>query len=168
MDLLNIRIYPDDILREECAAVKTLTALEVEILDQMVFSMHHFGGIGLAAPQVGILKRLIVADIGDGPIKLVNPQVVKVKDRDIMREGCLSVPKVQADVERALEIAVRGLNEKGENIELKIKGLLARVIQHEIDHLDGKLIIDYLDLSEGIKFYMTKEAEEKDGNKNTF
>jgi len=168
MDLLDLKIYPDDMLRQKCEVMEEFSLAEEEFFEKMLLTMHHCGGIGLAAPQVGSLKRLIVADIGDGPVKLVNPQIVETHGTDRMREGCLSIPNVQIEVERPLEIVVRGLSKKGKSIEFEFEGLMAKVIQHEIDHLDGKLIVDYLDTFEAVKFYSAKVAEEANGNENTF
>ena len=170
MDLLDLRIYPDDVLRGKCEPVEKFTVLEAEILERMVLAMRHYGGIGLAGPQVGILKRMIVADIGEGPVKLVNPEIILAEEKDSMRERCLSLPGVEVGIERSAGIRVQSLNEKGKEVKLNLKGLLARVIQHEVDHLNGKLIVDYLSLSEGIKFYATEEKKEKGKNagKNTF
>ena len=106
--------------------------------------MRHFAGIGLAAPQIGISKKLIVADIGDGPVMLANPKILKTKGAGKMEEGCLSIPGINVIIKRAEEVIVNGLNEKGKVIELKAQGLLARVLQHEIDHLNGRLIIDLI------------------------
>ena len=116
---------------------------EVELFENMVFTMRAFNGIGLAAPQIGIPRQLIVVDTGEGLIKLANPQIIQVKGSDKMVEGCLSIPGADVEVKRRYKITVKGLNEKEKAVEIKAKGLLARVLQHEIDHLKGKLIIDY-------------------------
>ena len=162
MDLLDLRIYPDDLLRQKCEHIEEFARSEEELFERMLVTMRHFGGIGLAAPQIGVLKRMIVADIGEGPVKLVNPQVVDALGKDVMGEGCLSIPNVQVDVERSTEIVVRGLDQKGKYIESEVEGLLARVIQHEVDHLNGKLIVDYLSLFEEAK------EKDKDGSTHTF
>jgi peptide deformylase len=106
--------------------------------------MEYFKGIGLAAPQVGINKMLIVVDIGNGPIELANPEVIESTGYDIKEEGCLSVPETIVNVKRSYKVIVKGMNDKGKIVEIKTEGLLARVLQHEIDHLNGKLIIDYM------------------------
>ncbi len=100
-------------------------------------------GIGLAAPQVGVLKRIIVADIGDGPLKLVNPELVRQEGSEIMPEGCLSIPGVCVEVARSTLVEVSGQDARGHRVEFEATGLLARVLQHEIDHLNGRLICDY-------------------------
>ena len=106
--------------------------------------MHKFNGVGLAAPQVGILKRIIVIDLYDdkGPIKLVNPVIIKEKGEQEVEEGCLSFPNQYAKIIRPMEVKVKALNENGEEIKISAKGLLAQALAHEIDHLDGILFID--------------------------
>jgi len=116
---------------------------EVELFENMVFTMRAFNGIGLAAPQIGMSRQLIVVDTGESIIKLANPQIIQAKGNDKMVEGCLSIPGADVEVKRRYKITLKGLNEKGKTIEIKAKGLSARVLQHEIDHLKGKLIIDY-------------------------
>jgi len=144
MQVLEIKKYPDKVLRKKCEEIEGISSYEKDLFSKMLFTMRRFQGIGLAAPQVGILKRLIVVDIGEKEIKLANPKILEVKGEDKLVEGCLSIPGAQVEVKRAYEVVVEGLNEKGKLIQIKAKGLLARVLQHEIDHLDGKLIIDYL------------------------
>jgi peptide deformylase len=153
MEILEIRKYPSPILRKKCQSVQEITPKELKIFEDMVCTMHALGGVGLAAPQVGKSDRMIVADIGEGLVKLVNPRVVWSKGEDKLAEGCLSIPNVSVEVKRPLEIVVLGLNEAGQEIEVKAKGLLARVLQHEIDHLEGKLIIDYAGLIDKMKSF---------------
>jgi len=143
---LEIKKHPDKILRKNCEPVKNVTKKEREIFNEMLFTMRHFCGIGLAAPQVGISKRLIVASVEDVTIKLANPEILDTSGSDTISEGCLSVVNTVIDIKRPAVITVRGLNEESKIIELKTNGLLARVIQHEIDHLNGRLIIDYMGL----------------------
>lgn len=151
MEPLKIREYPDGILRKKCALIERITDSEVKLFKEMLFTMRHFAGIGLAAPQIGIARNLIVADIGEGAVRLANPVILKTKGSDKMEEGCLSIPGVGVVIDRSDEIIVSGLNENNQIVEIKAKGLLARVIQHEIDHLKGRLIIDYLNLLEKFK-----------------
>jgi peptide deformylase len=148
---LEIKKYPDGILRKKCTEIQEITDKEVRLFEKMLFTMRHFAGIGLAAPQIGIAKNLIVADIGEGAIRLADPVILKKKGSDKMEEGCLSMPGVSVVIDRPEGIIISGLNEKGKVVEFKAQGLLARVLQHEIDHLDGKLIIDYLNLLEKFK-----------------
>lgn len=154
MGLLGIKKYPQQILRKRCKPLNQISEREKALFEQMLFIMRNFSGIGLAAPQVGILERLIVAEVGEKVIKLANPQILKTKGADNMREGCLSVPGLEVDIERSYETIVEGLDEKGQTVEIKAKGLLARVLQHEVDHLSGKLIVDYLPFWERLRFRM--------------
>ncbi|MCD6583898.1 MAG: peptide deformylase [Candidatus Omnitrophica bacterium] len=153
-----MRKYPDKILREKCQPVEEITSTEKDIFINMLFTMKYFRGIGLAAPQVGILRNLIVIDIGEGIIKLANPKVIKKKGEKEM-EGCLSIPGTGVSVKRSYEIGVEALNQEGKLIEVKAKGLLARVLQHKIDYLEGKLIVDYLPFLEKIKFRLREEID---------
>ena len=143
MNPLAIQKYPNSILRQKCSSVSKVTGKEKELFEKMLFTMKHFCGIGLAAPQIGIAKKMIVAEVDNRVIKLANPQIVDIRGFDNMAEGCLSVPGVTVDIERPDEAIVQGLDQKGKTVEIRMKGLLARVVQHEIDHLKGKLIIDY-------------------------
>lgn len=107
--------------------------------------MYTEDGVGLAAPQVGVSKQIIVLDDGEGPINLINPEiVVKGSEKEALEEGCLSFPGIRATVSRPTTVKVKGLNEKGESVCYEAEGLLARILQHEIDHLNATLIIDYL------------------------
>ena len=152
MEPLIIKKYPDKILREKCVRVERVSDREKELFEKMLFTMRHFCGIGLAAPQIGIPQKLIVAEVEGKVIKLANPEIVKIKGIDSMAEGCLSIPDFIIKIERPYEVTVKGLNEKGQAVEIKTRDLLARVLQHEIDHLKGKLIIDYMSMSEKIKY----------------
>ena len=156
MTPLAIKKYPDSILRQKCVSVDGVTDKERELFGKMLFTMKHFCGIGLAASQIGISKKLIVAEIEERTIKLANPEIVDIRGFDNMAEGCLSIPDVTVDIERPDRIIVEGLNEKGETIEVKASGLLARVLQHEIDHLKGKLIMDYMNALEEPKVNVKK------------
>jgi peptide deformylase len=144
MKPLIIKKYPDKILRRGCVNVAKITDKERRLFLQMLFTMRHFEGIGLAAPQIGISRKMIVADIGEGPVQLANPEILKTKGEDSLKEKCLSVPGVAVNVERPYQVIVSGLNEQNQRVEVMARGLMARVLQHEIDHLEGKLIIDYL------------------------
>ncbi|MBN1353177.1 MAG: peptide deformylase [Candidatus Omnitrophica bacterium] len=143
MPPLEIKKYPDNVLLKKCEAVKGITERERKIFDEMLFTMRHFCGIGLAAPQIGISRKMIVAEAEERIIKLANPEVIDIRGSCNMTEGCLSIPGVTVGIERPDRVVVSGLNEKGEAVEVKANGILARVLQHEIDHLRGKLIIDY-------------------------
>ena len=156
MFIFKVEKYPEKNLRKRCQPVESITEREKNIFQKMLHTMHHFKGIGLAAPQVGIAEKIIVADIGEGVVTLANPQIIKRKGNDKLEEGCLSIPQAQVNILRNYEITVTGINEKGELQEIKAKGLMARVLQHEIDHLDGKLIIDYLPLWKKINFKINR------------
>jgi len=159
MELLKISTYPDSILRKKCTSIEQITDREIKLFEEMLFTMRHFAGIGLAAPQIGIAKNLIVADIGEGAIKLANPTILKTAGWDQLEEGCLSIPGVTVNIERPFEIIVGGINENNQLMEIKAKGLLARVLLHEIDHLKGRLIIDYLNLLEKFRLRLHKRRE---------
>jgi len=143
MEPRTIRKYPNKLLRKQCKPIEEITEKEIELFQDMLFTMKHFAGIGLAAPQIGIAKKMIVAELDNRIIKLANPQIVGMRGGDNMAEGCLSVPDVMVDIQRPDEVIVQGLDDKGNIVEIRMEGLLARVVQHEIDHLEGKLIIDY-------------------------
>lgn len=159
MDPLEIKKYPDSILRKKCAQIQAVTDKETRLFEEMLFTMRYFAGIGLAAPQIGIAKNLIVADIGEGAIKLANPKIIKTAGLANLQEGCLSIPGVAVGIERPDKIIMSGLDENNQFIEIKAKGLLARVLQHEIDHLRGRLITDYLNLLEKFKLRLHKRRE---------
>lgn len=146
MALRQIREVGDELLRKKSRTVDVIDEKIVEILEDMHETLRASkDGIGLAAPQVGILKRLVVIDLSseDGEVyKLVNPVIIKTKGEQVCREGCLSVPGMLGDVVRPKEIVVEALNEKGQKIKIKAQDLLAIVLSHEIDHLDGVLFID--------------------------
>lgn len=132
----------DSILREKAKPVSKINSNIHKLLDNMKDTMEHANGVGLAAPQIGVSKRVIIVDIGEGLIELINPEIIKSSGKSTDVEGCLSVPDVNGEVTRADKVVVVGLNRKGEKVEIKAEGLLARALQHEIDHLDGILFID--------------------------
>ena len=132
----------DSLLKEKARAVPKITPNILKLLDNMADTMYSARGVGLAAPQIGVSKRVIVVDIGEGLVGLINPEITLARGEEVDTEGCLSVPGLVGDVPRAAEIEVKGLNRKGESCSLKAKGFLARVLQHEIDHLEGILFVD--------------------------
>lgn len=137
--------YPNSILKQKCLPVDMVGDGEKNILGKMLKIMHANNGIGLAASQLGIDKQLAVVDIGDGKvIKLINPTLMEARGNETMEEGCLSIPNVYINIKRAKEIKIKMLNENGQEAFLEANGLLARAILHEIDHLKGRLIIDYI------------------------
>ena len=149
MAILHICTYPEEILGQRAELITEIDEEVITLVDHMVETMYNAPGIGLAATQVGVAKQLLVADIAPrGPeselIVLINPEIVAAEGEVVFEEGCLSVPDYQAEVKRHEKVTVRGLNLKGEEIEIKAEGLLAIVLQHEIDHLNGMLFIDRL------------------------
>lgn len=142
---LEIRLYPDPILRRRAAPIETIDSKIRALADSMVETLIKRVGYGLAAPQVGVLLRLIVADVEDELYVLINPEIVEASEERVLGvEGCLSLPGIEAEVERAKTVRVEGLTPEGERVSIQAEDLLARVFQHEIDHLDGILFIDYL------------------------
>lgn len=156
-----IREEDDEILRKKSREVENVDNKIRQILDDMVETMHKYDGLGLAAPQIGILKRLVVIDLYDekGPIKLVNPVIVKQKGEQEVEEGCLSFPNQFAKIIRPSEITIEALNENGKKIKIKGTGLLAQAISHELDHLDGILFVDKI--IPGTLEYITQKSDEE-------
>jgi peptide deformylase len=138
-----VRTFPDPCLRGEAVPVESIGAGERRVLARMAETMYNAHGVGLAAPQVGIDQRLVVVDVGEGLVKLVNPEIIEEKGESTLEEGCISLPGVIVSVDRAKKVSVRASDERGIPVELEAEGLLARVLQHEIDHLNGVLIIDH-------------------------
>ena len=147
VSILDIRVLGDPILRQETKPVATVTDDIRHLIDDMFETMRAAQGIGLAAPQVGRSERIAVVDVEGGaqPLALINPEIVSSSSgKDKAEEGCLSIPDVFGDVERPSGVVVRALDRDGRLFEVDATGLLARCIQHENDHLHGKLFIDYL------------------------
>jgi peptide deformylase len=148
---LKIRVLGDSVLRKKSVPLKKITEKHRKLLSSMAQLMYASGGIGLAASQVGINECLMVADIGEGLYKLVNPEITKKRGSQVLEEGCLSVPEISIKVKRAKSVMVKALDEYGKQVLIKADGLLACVFQHEIDHLKGRLIVDYASLLDKIK-----------------
>lgn len=147
MAIRNIRKEDDEILRKKSKEVDVIDDRTRELIEDMVETMHKFEGVGLAAVQVGILKRILVIDLYDEKtpiIRLINPVILKTKGTQEVEEGCLSFPNKYVKVVRPNEVTVEGLNEKGEKIVVKGKGLLAQALSHEIDHLNGIVLTDVM------------------------
>ena len=142
MELRNIRKYGDDVLRKKCREVEEIDKRTITLIKDMFETMYEADGVGLAAPQVGILKRLFVIDIGDGPLVFINPEILETSGKQIGEEGCLSIPGEVEEVMRPNYVRARAINEKGEEFEIEAEELLARAILHEYDHLNGTLFID--------------------------
>ena len=142
-NILTIRLYGDPCLRKKSTPVKEIGPSERLLIQAMIETMYKHKGIGLAAPQVGINEQIFVADIGQGPFAVVNPRIIKKKGFSVVEEGCLSIPGVLVEIKRPETIVVRYIDENNRIVEREASELLARVIQHETDHLYGKLTIDY-------------------------
>ncbi len=132
----------DEVLRKVCHKVEKFDARLHSLLDDMYETMKKSDGVGLAAPQVGILRRVVVIDVGEGKIELVNPEIVKVSGEQTGQEGCLSCPGKWGNVTRPMKVTVKAQDRFGEEIKIKGTELLARALCHEIDHLDGILFLD--------------------------
>lgn len=158
MAIRNIRRVGDPVLKKECKKVLEITAKTKLLIEDMLDTMYEAEGVGLAAPQVGILKRIVVIDVsaeGDSPIILINPELIETKGEQTGYEGCLSLPGKSGVVTRANYAKVRAYNENMELYEIEGEGLLARALCHELDHLNGRL---YVDLVEG-RLYDNSELE---------
>ena len=142
MALRNIRKFGDDILRKKCRKIDKIDDRLLTLIEDMKETMYEADGVGLAAPQVGILKRLFVIDIGEGPLVFINAEIIETSGSQTDEEGCLSLPGETEEVVRANYVKARALNEKGEEFEIEAEELLARAILHEYDHLNGTLFID--------------------------
>jgi len=147
MAVLKVLSFPDKRLRTKAVPVEVVDDSIRQIMDDMLETMYEAPGIGLAATQVDIHKQIVVIDVsedGKDPLYLVNPKITAKSGKEICEEGCLSVPEYYAEVERAEKVTATALGYDGEPYEIEADGLLAVCIQHELDHLDGKLFVDYL------------------------
>ena len=157
MAIRQIRVQGDEVLEKVCRPVKEITPRIATLIEDMIDTMYEYDGVGLAAPQVGILRRIAVIDIGEGPIVLVNPEVIETSGEQTGEEGCLSLPGKSGQVTRPNYAKVRAFNENMEEYELEGTELMARAMCHEIDHLDGHL---YVEKVEGQLHDVTYEEEE--------
>ena len=139
MAIRQIRVQGDEVLEKVCRPVKEITPRIATLIEDMIDTMYEYDGVGLAAPQVGILRRIAVIDIGEGPIVLVNPEVIETSGEQTGEEGCLSLPGKSGQVTRPNYAKVRAFNENMEEYEVEGEELLARALLHEIDHLDGHM-----------------------------
>ena len=145
MSLLDIHVLGSPVLRKETVPVTQFDESLQTLIRDMFETMYAAEGIGLAAPQVGRLERVAVIDVGDQPMVIINPEVVKTEGGTAKgEEGCLSIPEIYGDVERPARVVVEALDREGKPFTIEASELLARCLQHEIDHLHGKLFIDYL------------------------
>ncbi|MCY7295441.1 peptide deformylase [Alteromonas sp. a30] len=164
MALLNVLTFPDERLRTVAKPVESVDARIKQIVDDMFETMKEESGVGLAATQVDIHERIVVMDVSEDqnqPYVMINPEITYKEGSVISEEGCLSVPGNYAKVERAAKIKVKALNKEGEEYEFEAEGLLAKCVQHELDHLEGKLFVDYLSplKRQRIKKKLEKEAK---------
>jgi peptide deformylase len=142
MEIIVVGRAKASILRRRAKPVGKVTQEVQQLVDAMIGALHEVKGLGLAAPQVGISKRLFVAEVEDRLHVIIDPTIVKREGEEVATEACLSIPGIVADVPRAAHIIVKGKNRRGRGITIDAEGLLARVIQHEVDHLDGILYLD--------------------------
>lgn len=159
MALRTIRLEGDPVLNKISRPVKEMTPRLRELIMDMLDTMYDASGVGLAAPQVGILKRIVTIDIGEGPIVLVNPEIVESSGEQVGDEGCLSVPGMAGQVTRPDYVKVKALDIHMNEVEYEGEGLLARAFCHEIDHLEGKM---YTDLVEGELHQVNYDEEEEE------
>lgn len=145
METNEIVRYGDPVLRQKTEDVKEFDDEIRALVERMYVIMAEARGLGLAAPQVGVSKRVFTYDIGEGPHAIINGKFLSSSGEDIGAEGCLSIPGLQGDVARAERVTIAGLDENGKKIKIKAEGLLARVFQHESDHLDGTMFVDKAD-----------------------
>ncbi|MCG8481670.1 MAG: peptide deformylase [Clostridia bacterium] len=145
MAIRKIVLKGDEILTKKARVVDVINNRIIDLLEDMAETMHENNGVGLAAPQVGILKRVVVVDVGDGVIELINPEIIETSGEVLDEEGCLSVPGILGEVKRPKTVKVKALNRKGEAIEIEGSDLLARAFCHEIDHLNGVLFDERAD-----------------------
>ena len=157
MAIREIRVQGDEVLGKVCKEVKAMTPRTAILIEDMIDTMYEAMGVGLAAPQVGILKRLVVIDVGEGPMVLINPVILETLGEQTGDEGCLSVPGKAGLVTRPNYVKVKALNEDMEEVIYEGEGLLARAFCHEIDHLDGHL---YVEKVEGELHDVTYEEED--------
>ena len=164
MAIRNIRISTDEVLRKKCKEVKEITPNLLTLLDDMADTMYKAEGVGLAGPQVGILRRVVVVDVGDGLIEMVNPEIIHTEGEQTGPEGCLSVPGRSGVVTRPNIVTVRYQDRDGVEYEATAEEFLARAFCHEIDHLDGTLYVDKMDreIFPGDEEYDTGDEEDEE------
>ncbi len=153
MSLRKIRTKEDELLRKTSRTVEEITPRIKTLLDDMAETMYASDGVGLAAPQIGVLRRVVVIDVGEGLYELINPEIIKKEGTQTGPEACLSVPNLQGTVTRPERVTVRAQNREGKTYTFSAEGFFARAVCHELDHLDGIL---YVDMAEDL---MEREAE---------
>jgi peptide deformylase len=147
MATLPISYFPQDsVLRQKAKKISTIDSSIQRLIDDMIETMQEANGVGLAAPQVGIPLRIIVIQMpGEQPVAIINPEVVERTGEQEVTEGCLSIPGYCGEIKRSAQVNVKGKNRQGKRIKVKASGLMAEALEHEIDHLDGKLYIDHIE-----------------------
>jgi len=156
------RLPNDTVLRQKARRVPTIDKSVLRLIDDMIETMHHSNGVGLAAPQVGVPLRVIVVQMPDEePIAIINPEVVKRGGEREVAEACLSVPGYGGEIKRSLSVTVKGQDRQGKAFRIKANGLLAQALEHEIDHLDGTLFIDHIESPD--KLYRVEPEAEAEG-----
>jgi peptide deformylase len=159
MPVLDIAKYGEPVLRVRCKAVERVTDETRRLIADMIETMNDAAGVGLAAPQVRVPERLFVYDVGEGPDVIINPEFVRQEGHVVATEGCLSIPRLQGEVARSQKVLVRGLDRHGKKVRIEAEEWLARVFQHEMDHLDGVLFIDRADPA--TLHWLTDDEEEE-------
>ena len=160
MAIIPIRIAPDPVLRQKSKRVRSIDGSIRKLISSMLETMHSASGVGLAASQVGVPLRVIVVGIpGEEDIALVNPAVVRRKGERLINEGCLSIPGYVGEIKRAESVTVKGRDPNGKEIRIKADGLLAQALEHEIDHLNGVLYIDYLESMDKLRKIEPEETQ---------
>jgi len=160
MAIIPIRIAPDLVLRQKSKRVRNIDGSIRKLISNMLETMHSVSGVGLAAPQIGVPLRVIVIGLpGEEDIALVNPGLVRRKGERLINEGCLSIPGYVGEVKRAESVTVKGRDPNGKEIRIKADGLLAQALEHEIDHLNGVLYIDYLESMDKLRKIEPEETQ---------
>ena len=151
MAVLTMRRFPDPVLKQKAKRVPIIDKSVQKLIDDMVETMQQVGGVGLAAPQVGVSRRVIVLQMPDEePIALINPEIVKCREEREVSKACLSVPGYAGKIKRSASVTVKGLNRQGKPIRIKATNLMAQALQHELDHLNGTLYIDHIESQDNL------------------
>lgn len=160
MAVIPIRSMPDPVLRQKAKRVRTIDGSIQKLISDMIETMHSAHGVGLAAPQIGIPLRVIVIGLSEEEaIVLINPEIVRRKGERLVNEGCLSLPGYVGEIKRAVSITVKGRDQNGKEIRIKADELLAEVLEHEIDHLNGALYIDHLESRDKLRKIEPEESK---------
>lgn len=167
MSALDILLYPDPRLRKTASEVATVDGRVASLIDDMFETMYKAPGIGLAAPQIDVQERIVVIDVSednDSPLTLINPVLLETEGKAETQEGCLSIPGIYETISRPAAVRVAAVDREGNPFELDADGLLATCIQHEIDHLDGKLFVDYLSPLKRNRIRKKLQKQAREGN----